>query len=85
MALHNYIYLKHKAHDQDCHRLLSRDHDNRPNVEYVKNSEMRRQSSRQASNSESGTDNDDTLVSAVRRIALERKQDVVGTTAKAAQ
>ncbi|CAR65225.1 uncharacterized protein KLLA0_B04466g [Kluyveromyces lactis] len=37
MALHNYIYLKHKTSDQECHRLMSREHDNRPNVEYVRN------------------------------------------------
>ncbi|SCU80859.1 LANO_0B01354g1_1 [Lachancea nothofagi CBS 11611] len=30
MALHNYIYLKHKSHDPQCHTLIARDHDNRP-------------------------------------------------------
>ncbi|SCU80850.1 LANO_0B01332g1_1 [Lachancea nothofagi CBS 11611] len=30
MALHNYIYLKHKSHDPSCHTLIARDHDNRP-------------------------------------------------------
>ncbi|CUS24960.1 LAQU0S22e01068g1_1 [Lachancea quebecensis] len=30
MALHNYIYLKHKSHDPECHTLIARDHDNRP-------------------------------------------------------
>ncbi|CCE91649.1 uncharacterized protein TDEL_0D00650 [Torulaspora delbrueckii] len=30
MALHNYIYLKHKSHDPSCHKLLARDHDSRP-------------------------------------------------------
>ncbi|CEP63572.1 uncharacterized protein LALA0_S08e05666g [Lachancea lanzarotensis] len=30
MALHNYIYLKHKSHDPECHTLIARDHDTRP-------------------------------------------------------
>ncbi|AAS52842.1 AER160Cp [Eremothecium gossypii ATCC 10895] len=30
MALHNYIYLKNKTHDQACHKLIARDHDPRP-------------------------------------------------------
>lgn len=30
MALHNYIYLKHKGHDPSCHKLIARDHDARP-------------------------------------------------------
>ncbi|QLG73074.1 hypothetical protein HG535_0E01580 [Zygotorulaspora mrakii] len=30
MALHNYIYLRHKDHDPSCHKLIARDHDPRP-------------------------------------------------------
>ncbi|SCU77915.1 LAFA_0A03972g1_1 [Lachancea sp. 'fantastica'] len=30
MALHNYIYLKHKSHDPECHTLIAREHDTRP-------------------------------------------------------
>lgn len=32
MALHNYIYLKHKNHDPSCHKLIARDHDSRPDI-----------------------------------------------------
>ncbi|QLQ79964.1 hypothetical protein HG537_0C06130 [Torulaspora globosa] len=32
MALHNYIYLKHKGHDPSCHKLIARDHDARPSA-----------------------------------------------------
>lgn len=32
MALHNYIYLKHKNHDPSCHKLIARDHDPRPDI-----------------------------------------------------
>ncbi|GAV47628.1 hypothetical protein ZYGR_0H04740 [Zygosaccharomyces rouxii] len=27
MALHNYVYLKHREHDQRCHELLVREKD----------------------------------------------------------
>lgn len=27
MALHNYVYLKHREHDQSCHELLVREKD----------------------------------------------------------
>lgn len=27
MALHNYVYLKHREHDSSCHRLLVREKD----------------------------------------------------------
>ncbi|SCU78407.1 LAME_0A04390g1_1 [Lachancea meyersii CBS 8951] len=30
MALHNYIYLKHKSHDPECQTLIARAHDPRP-------------------------------------------------------
>ncbi|SCV99354.1 LAFE_0A01332g1_1 [Lachancea fermentati] len=32
MALHNYIYLKHKSHDPHCHTLIAREHDPRPKL-----------------------------------------------------
>ena len=32
MALHNYIYLKHKGQDPSCHKFIARDHDPKPEL-----------------------------------------------------
>ncbi|SCU78797.1 LADA_0A07712g1_1 [Lachancea dasiensis] len=40
MALHNYIYLKHKSHDPECHTLIAREHDNRPLPSILRETEV---------------------------------------------
>ncbi|SCV01074.1 LAMI_0G09186g1_1 [Lachancea mirantina] len=56
MALHNYVYLRHKENEPKCHSLIARDHDPKPNMNTFKRSpaaERERQAKKQADQAQS--------------------------------